>query len=193
MEDNKLFLISAIGIYMEEKIKIPCNIKVIYLSKEDEEIDFLPMQTISTNFIKLDFNKINDYINSNPEYFYEYKSGEMINNNYFNIMNGIITKYDEFNNYLYTIKTIQGLYNLPMHDKIIDTYSYPKNINYKEKEQIEKNCSKNSIIKNNFTLNDIFNEYKNKKYNITLLIMASRNNINTKEYMINDNIIDDFI
>jgi len=192
MED-KLFLISAIGMYMEDKIIIPNNITVIYLSNKNEEIDLLKIQKNYDNFIKLDFNKINDFINNYPEYIDIYNSGEMINNNYFNIMNGIISKYNEFNNYLYTLKTIQGLYQLPINEKIVDKYSYPKNINYKEKEQIEKNCMKNSLIKNNFTLNDIFNQYNNKKYNINLLIMASRNNTDIKEYMNNDNSMDDFI
>jgi len=185
MIDNKMFLISAVGTFMEEKIKIPSNIKIIYLSNEKDDIDLLKIQKISDNFIKLDFNKINS------DYFYLYNSGEMINNNYFNITNGIISKYDDFNNHLYTFKTIQGLYNLPTNHKIIENYYYPENINYKEKEDIEKECMKYSIIKNNFTLNDFFNEYKNKKYNITLLIMASRNNIIMKEYMTDTN-TDDF-
>jgi hypothetical protein len=189
MTDNKLLLISGQGTYMENKITIPNNIKVIYLSNEYDEIDLLKIQKISDNFIKLDFNKINDFINKYPDFFYVYNSGDIINNNFFNITNGIITKCDDFNNSLYTFRTIQGLYNLSNNNqKIIELYSYPENINYKEKEYIQKNCMKYSIIKKNFTLYDIFNEYKNKKYNIVLVIMASRNNISTKEYVYDKNI-----
>lgn len=189
MTDNKLLLISGQGTYMENKITIPNNIKVIYLSNEYDEIDLLKIQKISDNFIKLDFNKINDFINKYPDFFYVYNSGDIINNNFFNITNGIITKCDDFNNILYTFRTIQGLYNLSNNNqKIIELYSYPENINYKEKEYIQKNCMKYSIIKKNFTLYDIFNEYKNKKYNIVLMIMASRNNISTKEYVYDKNI-----
>lgn len=191
MTDNKLLFISASGSYMKDHITIPSNIKVIYLSSEKEEIDLQKIQKISDNFIKLDFNKINDFIKEYNDYLYCYNSNEMINNNYFNIINGINTKYDEFNTYMYSIRTIQGLYQLPINTSILNNYSYPENINYIEKEIIQKDCMKHSMIKNNFTLNDIFNQYKNKKYNIVLLIMASRNNIDMKEYIDND--VDDFI
>jgi hypothetical protein len=180
MTDNKLFLISALGTYMEEKIKIPNNITIIYLSSETEEIDLIKIKKI------IDFNKMNDFINNYSEYLYKYESGEMINNNYFSIMNGIITKYDHFNNNIYTLKIPQGLYQIPNNNLLISDYTYSKNINYMEKELIEKSCMKDSIIKNNFTLNDIFNEYSNKKYHMIFFIMASRNNINTKEYINND-------
>jgi hypothetical protein len=178
----ELFIISAVGTYMEEKIKIPNNITILYLSNETDTIDLLKIQEISDNFIKLDFNKINDYVKNNPGYFYQYNPNEMINDNYFNIMNGIVSICDDFNNHIISLKTVMGLYKLPINERLIENYSFPNNINYKQKELIEKECVKNSIIKNNFKLSDVFVKYGNKKYNMVFMIMASRNKINVKEY-----------
>ena len=179
---EELFIISAVGTYMKEKIQIPNNITVLYLSNETDAIDLIKIQEISDNFIKLNFNKINDFVINNPGYFEKYNPNEMINDNYFNIMNGIITITDDFNNHIISLKTTTGLYQLPMNERLI--VDFPHNTNYKQKELIEKTCYKNSIIKTNFKLSDIFNKYH--KCHMILIIMASRNNIN-------DRITDSFI
>ena len=54
---EELFIISAVGTYMKEKIKIPNNITVLYLSNETDAIDLIKIQEISDNFIKLNFMK----------------------------------------------------------------------------------------------------------------------------------------
>ena len=158
---NKLLLISGRGQYIPEIIKIPNNTTILYLSSDTKEIDLYEMKKY--NIQNLEYNNT-DSIN-----FYEYKSGEMIHNNYFNIFNGV---YDD-------LKVIQGLYELPMVSEIIDTINV--NIGYIEKESIEKSLMNTSKRKINFSLSDIFNDIikeNNKKIiDRKIIILASRNPI----------------
>lgn len=159
-----LQLLAANSTIMNSKIKIPNNTTIIYMSNIDSDYDIDNIYKYNELLKNLTFdNTINTLTNIMDLSIY-YANDE-INDSYFNIMNGVYTKYT----------MIQGLYNLPI---TFDIIHHNIKLTLLEKEQVEKQLIKYSLKKSNFSLNDLFNEINksNRKNNINriIILLASR-------------------
>ena len=155
MANTNIMLVCGKSIYMENKIYIPNNTKIIYLSDKNS-IDYNYIYKISSIISKIDSNNIQDFINNNKTYIYN--SGDYINDSIINI--------DDPKEYITTndlneiqINILQGLYLLPLNE------------NQSLCSQSQINIINTSIKKKSFQLSTIINEYKNN----TFIIIASRN------------------
>jgi hypothetical protein len=128
-----ILLISGDSIMTENIIKIPKNIKLVFFSDEDEDIDWL---------------------NMNKKYIYKENT---INDIIFDINNGLKNIDDN------VIGILQGLYiynstNIVSKNFTLNNFASPLT-----KESINKSLYKDSILQTNFSLSSIFNLYSNAK------------------------------
>lgn len=151
MTDN-ILLISGDSILTETMIKIPKNIKLVFFSDKDEDIDWTKMD---------------------KKYIYK---EDTISDIIFDINNGLKKIADP----PHVLGLLQGLYTYNNLQSIVSTdFTLAQFESPLIKEQINKSLCKDSILKTNFSLSSVFNIYSDKK--TLLLLVTSRKKYTDKQ------------